>query len=1077
MAKPEPSIAPALKIEPAGFFAFRTPLLPFDELTAFSMGLRAPSADPAALESALAEDRALLRARLREWLARPEVLEALFVASPSLHESLPAWLEAPDGERGQKVEKTLVRYFARMASRPTPFGLFAGCSVGTLGAVTRLTVEARSSYQRHTRLDGDYLAALTEALSRDPAVRRAVTWRPNSSLYRAAGRIRYAELRLQGKVRSYHLVAVEPTDFLEATLARAGEGASLDTLAEALVDEEVTREEADEFVQQLVDSQLIVSDLSPQVTGPEPIHELIDQLRAHPVTTQVAAVLDGTRADLAALDAAPLGVSLDGYRAVAAKLQELPAEVELSRLFQVDLVKPAASAMLGPEPLAEIVRGIELLRRISGGSRNDLLSRFREAFNSRYEGREVALTEVLDAEVGIGFDRSKASAAEVSPLIDGLAFDGEPAEETAPVGARYQLLLEKLTEALRTGAQEISLDDEDATALERKERAPVPDSFAAMATIAGESEDALAAGRFDLWLHFINGPSGANLLGRFCHGDERLLGHVRQHLRDEEAQQEGVLYAEVVHLPAGRVGNVLLRPLLREHEIVYLGRSGAPRDKQILVEDLTISIPPGGRVVLRSRRLGREVVPRLTAAHAFSNPHNLGVYQFLCALACQDDEPPGWSWGALEHAPFLPRVRAGRLILSLASWRLAGKELKELSDPRGQSRYAQVQALRARHQLPRWVAVADGDHVLPVDLDSTLSIDTFVQLVKDRPAVKLTELFATDRLCARGPEGRFVHEIVVPFLARRDELRRPSLPSPSPTVPRLLPPGSDWLYMKLYCGSATADQLLRDTIQPVVQKARDSGAAQSWFFIRYGDPEWHLRVRFRGAPERLTSEVLPQLAAAAQVALANGQVWKTQLDSYDRELYRYGGDEGILLSEELFCADSDACLAIVDTLSGDDGLDARWRLCLRGMDMLLDDLGLDATGKHELLRRVRAGFAQEFRVDGPMEKQLGDKFRKERLALEALLDPSNDAGSELEPGFDILKARSEKLRPISERLRAARLTLPIVELAPSYLHMHANRLLRSAARAQELVIYDFLERIYQGRAARARRAGPSSSRL
>jgi hypothetical protein len=78
MAKPEPPIALALKIEPAGFFAFRTPLLPFDELTAFSMGLRAPS-DPAALESALAEDRELLRARLREWLARPEVLEALFV--------------------------------------------------------------------------------------------------------------------------------------------------------------------------------------------------------------------------------------------------------------------------------------------------------------------------------------------------------------------------------------------------------------------------------------------------------------------------------------------------------------------------------------------------------------------------------------------------------------------------------------------------------------------------------------------------------------------------------------------------------------------------------------------------------------------------------------------------------------------------------------------------------------------------------------------------------------------------------------------------------------------------------------
>ena len=33
--------------------------------------------------------------------------------------------------------------------------------------------------------------------------------------------------------------------------------------------------------------------------------------------------------------------------------------------------------------------------------------------------------------------------------------------------------------------------------------------------------------------------------------------------------------------------------------------------------------------------------------------------------------------------------------------------------------------------------------------------------------------------------------------------------------------------------------------------------------------------------------------------------------------------------------------------------------------------------------------------------------------------------------------------------------------------MHANRLLRSAQRAQELLIYDFLERLYESAAARA----------
>jgi len=37
------------------------------------------------------------------------------------------------------------------------------------------------------------------------------------------------------------------------------------------------------------------------------------------------------------------------------------------------------------------------------------------------------------------------------------------------------------------------------------------------------------------------------------------------------------------------------------------------------------------------------------------------------------------------------------------------------------------------------------------------------------------------------------------------------------------------------------------------------------------------------------------------------------------------------------------------------------------------------------------------------------------------------------------------------------------------MHMHVNRMARAAARAQELVLYDFLARLYEGQAARARK--------
>src|SRR6266536_687479 len=168
---------------PSGFFVLRTPLLPFEEMVAWSEGLEAVGSlgDPQGLEAALERDRARLRARLLALVARPELRDALFVASPSLDEALEVWqkdeaLEVwqkePDSQQGRKLEPALVSYVSRAAARATPFGLFAGWTTGTIDAQTRLHLQARERYQRHSRLDMEYLCALAEAVERDPQLRK-----------------------------------------------------------------------------------------------------------------------------------------------------------------------------------------------------------------------------------------------------------------------------------------------------------------------------------------------------------------------------------------------------------------------------------------------------------------------------------------------------------------------------------------------------------------------------------------------------------------------------------------------------------------------------------------------------------------------------------------------------------------------------------------------------------------------------------------------------------------------------------------------------------------------------------------
>jgi lantibiotic biosynthesis protein len=264
--------------------------------------------------------------------------------------------------------------------------------------------------------------------------------------------------------------------------------------------------------------------------------------------------------------------------------------------------------------------------------------------------------------------------------------------------------------------------------------------------------------------------------------------------------------------------------------------------------------------------------------------------------------------------------------------------------------------------------------------------------------------------------------------------------------------------------------VLTELVRPLTAELAADGVIDGWFFLRYADPDEHLRVRLHGAPDRLLG-ALPALHRAAAPFLADGLLWRIGLDTYQREVERYGGPAGILLAERLFCVDSEAVGEILAGLEGDTAADARWRLALLGCDLLLADLGLDLPARLALMTEVRARYAREHHADVLLERKLGEKFRAERLALEALLDPRAQGPLRdpiLGPGVAALRRRAQRLAPIVAELAAAPLTVPLPTIAPSYLHLHCIRMLRGPVRRQELVVYDFLRRLYQAEVARGR---------
>jgi thiopeptide-type bacteriocin biosynthesis protein len=434
-----------------------------------------------------------------------------------------------------------------------------------------------------------------------------------------------------------------------------------------------------------------------------------------------------------------------------------------------------------------------------------------------------------------------------------------------------------------------------------------------------------------------------------------------------------------------------------------------------------------------------------------------------------------WDWGALSAAPTLPRVTSGRLVLARARWRLSAAEISQVT---GADAVAGWASLTRDRRLPGELLIADGDNRLYVDTASPALTAAAAKVLRVRTEATIEEVLPTG--VATGPQGRFAHELIVPFIRHGEPAPAPEFWIP-PKVRRTFAPGSQWLYLKVYTGTATADRILTDTVGPVIGQLRDSGVVDHWFFLRYADPEHHLRLRLHGDPAALRDDALPALTDALAAHLGDGTIWKVATDTYHREIERYGGDAGIELAEQIHAADSEAVLQVLGMLDsdlyGEGAPDARWRLCLYATDRLLADAGLGIQERRNWAKSGAAGYRPEYPNAPNLDPGIGQRWRRERADVTALLDDTKE--HPYEPARLAFRQRSEQMVPLlselADRSRRGELTQSYPQLLHSFNHLNAVRLLRSAARTHELILLSFLDRHYASQIARAPRPTVSGS--
>ncbi|MDZ7898153.1 MAG: lantibiotic dehydratase [Arcicella sp.] len=995
---------------------------------------------------------------LKQYLDNPAFSEAVYLASPVLFKEAILWKKnkITDPKKLQKIPLSLAKYYTRMCSRCTPFGLFAGCGVVEWSDETNLIISENT--ERNTRLDMHYAGALAQRLAEIPAVKISLKYYPNSSVYQIGEDIRYVEYKYVDGQRKHQISAITWSEYIQMVLDLCKTGAKITDLLPHLIDDEISEEEAVAFIEELIDTQLLVNELEPAITGDEFTQQVQKTLAPQ---GNLGEILQKIQLLLAKIDQNKVNDTA-AYQEVIETLNAFEVPFEEGKLFQTDLVKLFSQNSLDKkyqEVLSEIYN---LSKNLTEKPINQKLKDFKTRYFERYETKEIPILFALDTETGIGYGDSGKSNN--TPIADGLNM---PVEENLTVKFQqnpFQQYLFKLwLEAYKNDSYQVDLQENDLTKFIKENNKTAPSS-SIMFRLTGDEN-------LPIYLEGISGSSAANLLGRFAHADKNVLEIVKKITDDEQANNPDVIFAEIVHLPENRIGNILLHPPFRVYEIPYLAKSSLDAEHQIHLEELMVSVDlQQDRVILRSKRLNKEIIPRLSNAHNYSQ-NSLPLYNFLCDIQNQNIQRNfnvGWK-NIAYNTTFSPRLTYKNVILELASWSFKKEDFKEIISNNSDYLIELFAQFKAKWKLPKLFVLADFDNELLVNSDNKLSLKTFLDAIKNRDRIELKEFFFDEKnSLVKNTLGKgFTNQFIASWINEDDKILS-KINHVESQIQRNFSFGTEWVYFKFYTGAKGGDLVLNQAIKPLISDLFDENLIDNWFFIRYADPEKHIRFRVRLRQLSDLGKVSEMIKKSIQAFENEEIIWKIQADTYQREIERYGADM-IELTEIIFCEDSMAVLEMLDKTWGDEREPIRWQWCMKLIDAYLDDFGYNLVQKRNLLEMMKTSFAREFRVDKNLKMQIDQRFRDNRQTIERILDNSLNDSHEYAPLFEAILFKSKALAEIIPKIKDLKPENDWNKYLSNTIHMSVNRTISDNQRTHELVIYDFLYRYYQAELAKSKK--------
>ena len=689
-------------------------------------------------------------------LNTPSFKEAIYIASNSLYNDV--YIR----EMKQKNIFPVIKYYSRACTRATPYGLFAGCDLASItdNNDSYITMCDQSEYKTYSRIDMNYLCGFIRELEKQKEVRNKLLYHINTSLYYVWNNIRYIEYNIINNKRKYIFSEIKHSLYIDKIIkSLQHKELSIDELIGILMaDDNFTNSECREFINELIDEQILISNLEPSIAGDDLIHQLKSSLN---IINYHDDRINKLISLLEKSDKSIIGEKIFYYEKINKELSDIHIhDSSKDNILHIDCQTKIKEGYIGKNIINAVQKGIYILEKLSGSAFNDNLKTFKSKFYERFEEQEIPLPIALDPQIGIKYGFWGDMNLDSEPFLEGL-----PLPYLSIPNNKFELniftkfLINHYEKAISENSYFINLTGEDIRNLPaNNERVLPPQAYVLFSVISNQDEAIIL-------MDNVIGGSSAKLLSRFQYLDKDIECLVNEITNDEKESEEEVILAEILHLPEDRIGNIQMHPANREFSIPYLSNPYVNKNiKSISIDDIMVSVPHGEKVILRSKKYNKRIIPILTTAHNYST--GLPIYNFLCNVQNQYTCNLIFNWGPYFSSKlFLPRVTFENIILSPAKWNLNATDCKieEKSDIEHCVKY--FLDWKDKYKIPDQVFIVEGDNKLYIDLNNQHCLEILINELRKKRTILIEEfLFKEENknLIQKG-NYKYVNEIIMCF--------------------------------------------------------------------------------------------------------------------------------------------------------------------------------------------------------------------------------------------------------------------------------------------------------------------------